>query len=397
MSRSSLILAFLVATLSALAPTWAQSPGPIYTWDASGLGPNSTEQWFRNFGAASTAATLNNATPGILSIVETSAAAGGGQAFTDDFNRIRESSTGASGGLDLTGLQFLEFDIGHSGLGPVNVQFFTQATTAATFVALGPDVPITPGVHTYQVPLAGMTADQQVYMRTVGFNIRDHATEGNLTWQVAEVRSAGVPLAQRNLATFDNGTAEGGLQGMIVNFDNASVLGNAGQNQTGLSHNAAGSGSVQWTDVAGGAGAAVSLGNGTAWSGNTFNNRDTDLSNYTTMLVRISATDLAGGGGELGFNTFFQANNFAVFQSPEGGATKTIPIDGQFHDVVFDLTGLTNMNVIEQTGINLISHPQSLVMNIDLIQFNGPVPEPTTLLGLAAAIGMMTMRRRGRM
>src|SRR6185436_12338739 len=109
-------------------------------------------------------------------------------------------------------------------------------------------------------------------------------------------------------------TAEGGLQGMIVNFDGASVLVNSGQNQTGLSHNSTGSGSVQWTDVAG-PGAAVSIGNGTAWNGNTFNERDTDLSNYQTMLVRISATDPTGGGGDLTFNTFFQTNNFANFQN----------------------------------------------------------------------------------
>jgi hypothetical protein len=138
----------------------------------------------------------------------------------------------------------------------------------------------------------------------------------------------------------------------------------------------------------------VSLGNGTAWNGNTFNERDTDLSNYQTMLVRISATDVAGGGGELTFNAFFQTNNFANFQNPEGGAGKSIPIDGQFHDVVFDLSGLINMNVVEQTGINLFTHPQNLVINVDLIQFNGAVPEPTALLGLAAAAGLMGVRRR---
>jgi len=393
MSRISLILAFVVmGVLSFVVPAFAQSPSVLYTWDASGISASSTEQWFKNFGTGT--ATLSVSPPGSLSIAETSATVGAGAAFTDDFNRVRESSTGASGGLDLTGLQFLQFDIGHSGTDPIPVQFFVQASTAANFVALGPDLLVTPGVNTYQVPLAGLTPDQQVYVRTLGFNIRDHTAQGNLTWKVDEVRSAGVPLAQRNLATFDNGTAEGGLQGMIVNFDNASVAGNTGQNQTGLSHNAAGSGSIQWTDVAGGAGAAVSLGNGTAWAGNTFNDRTTDLSNYTSMLVRISATDLSGGGGELSFNTFFQANNFATFENPEGGAGKSIPIDGQFHDVVFDLTGMVNMNVVDQTGINLFAHPQNLVINIDLIQFNGAVPEPTTMLGLAAAMGLIGLRRR---
>jgi hypothetical protein len=391
MSRRNLILAFLLASLSFLAQSRAQSPSVLYTWDNTGNPVPNIEQWDKGFGAGT--ATLNNATPGILSIVETSATAGTGAAFRDDFNRIRESSTAANGGLDLTGLQFMEFDIGHSGLAPVNVQFFVQASTGSTFVSLGLDVAVAPGVNTYQVPLSGLTPDQLVYVRTVGFNIRDHVSEGNLTWSVNEVRSAGTPLTQRNLATFDNGTAEGGLQGMLVNFDGASVLGNTGQNQTGLSHNATGSGSIQWTDIAGGAGAAVSLGNGTALNGNTFNNRDTDASNYNTMLVRISATDLAGGGGTIDITAFMQTNGFSQFQGLSGGAAQSLPIDGQFHDLVFSLAGLTNLNVIEQTGINLVAHPQQLVMNIDLIQFN-TVPEPTTLLGLAAAVGMMVARRR---
>jgi hypothetical protein len=392
MSRSSLILSFAAALLFTLATAKAQSPSVLYTWDNSGGTVPNVESWVRNFGAADALATLDNTIPGTLRITENGTALGGTQAFTDGANRIRESSQSASGGLDLTGLQFLEFDLGHSGTAPVPVQFFVQASTGFTFVPLGPDLLVAPGVNTYQLPLAGLTANQQVYIRTLGFNIRDHASEGNLTWTLNEVRSAGVPLAQRNLATFDTGTAEGGLQGMIVNFDGASVLGNTGQNQTGLSHNPAGSGSIQWTDVAGGPGAAVSLGNGTAYAGNTFNNRETDLSNYQTMLVRISATDPAGGGGELGFNAFFQVDNFS-FQNPEAGAGKTIPIDGQFHDVVFDLTGLTRMNLVDQTGLNLFSHPQNLVINIDLIQFNQAVPEPTAMLALAS-LGLIALRRR---
>jgi len=377
------------------AQMFAQSPSVLYTWDDSGNVAPDIEAWIRGFGAADTSATLDNNVLGRLAITETSVAAGGSQAFSDGFNRVRESSTAASGGLDLTGLDFLEFDVGHNGAGNVNVQFYVQASTGSTFVALGPDLAVSPGVNTYQVPLSGLTPAQAVYVRTMGMNIRDHAAQGNLVWSLDEVRSGGTPLLVRDLITHDTGTPEGGLQGAIVNFDNAAVLGNdGGQNQTGLSHNPAGSGSLQWTDLGGQNGAAVSWGNGTAWNGNTFNNRTTDLSNYNQVIVRISATDPSGGGGELGLGAFFQKNNFQ-FQSAEGGAGRNLPIDGQFHDLTWSLDGLTNMNVVDLTGLNLFSHSQDLVINVDLIRFVVPEPASSTLV-VAALIGCFSMVGRVR-
>lgn len=374
----------------------AQSPSALYTWDNTGnAGPN-IESWVRNFGAASTAATLNNSIFGELTIVETSIAAGGSQAFTDGANRVRESSTASSGGTDLTGLSYLEFELGHNGAGNINVQFFVQASTGFNYVGLGPDLVVTPGINTYQVPLSGLTADQAVYIRTMGFNARDHAGLGNVTWTLRELRSDGTPLSSRTLITHDNGTAEGGLQGAIVNFDGASVSGNdGGQNQTGLSHNPAGSGSLQWTDLGGGGGAAISWGNGTAWNGNSFNNRTTDLSNYDKMIVRMSATDPNEAGGLLGLNAFFQKNGFQ-FESPEGGAGRNLPIDGQFYDLEWSLAGLANMNVVEQTGINLFGHSQNLVINVDNISFV-MVPEPGSgllVLGGLAGLGLAVRRQK---
>ena len=90
----------------------AQSPSALYTWDNTGNAAPNVEQWYRNFGATSTSATLDNATFGELRIIETSTALGGSQAFTDNANRVRESSTASSGGTDLTGLSYLEFDLG---------------------------------------------------------------------------------------------------------------------------------------------------------------------------------------------------------------------------------------------------------------------------------------------
>lgn len=348
----------------------AQSPSVLYTWDNTGNPSPNVEGWVRNFGAASTTATLDNSIFGELTITETSATAGGSQAFSDGPNRVRESSTAASGGTDLTGLDYLEFDIGHSGVGDINVQFYVQASTGYTYVSLGSDVAVSPGVNTYQVPLSlFLTPEEAVYIRTIGFNVRDHAGEGNVTWTLREVRAGGTPLTRRDLITHDDIFIDGGLQGAIVNFDRGAVLGNTGQDQTGLSHNPAGSGSLQWTDLGTSNGAAISWGNGTAWNGNTFNLRTTDLSNYNKMIVRMSAMEVTPGpGGSLGVQGFFQKNNFS-FQSAEGGVGKLLPIDGQFHDLEYSLDGLTSMNVVDQTGINLFSHPTDLTINVDSIRF----------------------------
>jgi hypothetical protein len=211
-----------------------------------------------------------------------------------------------------------------------------------------------------------------------------------------EVRAGGPPLTSRTLITHDAGTPEGGLQGAIANFDLPAIAGNnGGQNQSGLS---AVGGALQWTDLGGSAGAAISWGNGTAWGGNTFNNRTTDLSNYDTVTYRISATEVTpGAGGTVGFQSFFQKDNFA-FQAAEGGAVKNIPIDGQFYDVTFSLAGLTNMNVVDLTGLNLATHAQDLMMRVDSIRFD-VVPEPAsgTLLCIAiAGVSGLTRRRRFR-
>lgn len=364
----------------------AQSPGSVYSFAGTG----NTQQWIRGFGGSGTSATLDNSVAGALRIVETSGTAGGSQAFSDGFNRVRESSTSASGGLDLTGLNAIRWTFGHNGSANVNVQFYVQATTSSTYIALGPDLAIAPGMGTYSVSLAGLTAAQAVYVRTIGINIRDHAAQGNLTWMIEDVASGGTPMATRDLITHD-GSVEGGLQGAIVNFDGASVQGNSGQNQTGLSWNSAGTGSLQWTDVGGGAGGAISWGNGTAWNGNTFNNRTTDLSNYTHMIVRMSATDALGGGGLLGVQGFFQRDGF---QFAQAGA-QNLTIDGQFHDLTYDLTGLTSMNVVEQTGINLFSHSQNLVINVDNIRFV-TVPEPATMAVLGLGALALVRRRRAK-
>jgi hypothetical protein len=63
---------------------------------------------------------------------------------------------------------------------------------------------------------------------------------------------------------------------------------------------------------------------------------------------------------------FFQTGFGLTYRTP---GTLFLPIDGQFHDLQVSLAGLAEMDVVNQTGINLGSHAADLVMNVDLIRF----------------------------
>jgi hypothetical protein len=390
--RKGLCLGLVVAaTLSISSAARAQAPSALYTWDNTGNASPNIENWVKNFGTNT--ATISNSIFGELTLTETGAA-GSTIAFSDGGNRVRESATGSSGGTDVTGLDWLEFDLGHSGVGDIGVQFYVQASTGFNYVTLA-NLNVSPGMNTYQVPLSGLTPAQSVYLRTIGFNVFDHAAEGNVTWTLREVRAGGTPLNYRDLITHETGTGDGGLQTAIVNFDRTAVLGNnGGANQTGLSHNASGTGSLQWTDLGGSEGAAIGWGNGTAWNGNTFNSRATDVSNYKYVTFTVSATDPLNGGGTIGMASYIQANNF-VFQGIDGGSGQSIPIDGQFHDVTWSLAGMNNMNAVDLVGLNLFSHPQNLIMNVDNIRFFVPEPATVSLVGLAfvALLGRRGMKK----
>jgi len=378
--RHGFVSIFALAILGLATIARAQTAATLYTF------PSTSSDWFRNFGAGSTSATFGNS-GGALQIVETSTAAGGSQAFTDGFNTIRDIpsppfSSGCCGGLDLYGLSSLDFDLGHNGPNPVSVQFFTQATPGSAFVALGPDVLITPGVHTYSVPLSGLTSAQQAYMRTIGFNVRDHAGDGNLTWTLNEARSVGPSATSRTIADHDGGPAD--FDGVICNFDCGSIVGgNGGQNTSGMSIV---SNALHWTDAGGGPGAAVTWGNGTQDNGGSFNARPVDLSNYDFATVRMSAT---GTDPSVGIQFYMQTGGAFTYQS----LNDTLPVDGAFHDIVFPLAGITGRDYTDTNGINLFGHAGDLQVNVDSVIYSS-VPEPASLgfLGLA----MLTFARRRR-
>jgi hypothetical protein len=378
---------FALAGLSLLIPNAsAQTPGILYSWNPAGV-----QDWSRNFGAANTSATLSN-TGGALQIVETSTTAGGSQAFPDGFNTIRDASplfgNGCCGGIDLTGLSSLEFDLGHNGTSPINVQFYTQASPGSNFLALGPDVAVAPGTATYSVPLTGLSAAQIAYMRTIGINIRDHAAQGNLTWTLSEVRSAGTPLTTRTIADHNGGAAD--FDGLICNFDCGAISGgNGGQNNSGIS---VVGGTAQWTDLGGGPGAAVTWGNGTQDAGGSFNARPVDLSNYDTVTIRMSAT---GADPSVFVQFYMQTGGGFSYQSANFG---NLPVDGQFHDVVLPLAAITDRSFVDTNGINLGTHASDLVINIDSVIYSA-VPEPTTLglisIAMVGWVGLVRWTRGG--
>jgi len=359
-------------------PAIAQTPGVLYTWAPAGV-----QDWNRAFGAANTSATLSNP-GGSLQIVETSLVPGASQAFSDGFNTIRDASAlfglGSAGGLDLTGLSSLQFNMGHNGVGNINVQFYTQASPGSTFVALGPDIAVAPGMNTYNLPLTSLTFDQLTYMRTIGVNVRDHQGEGNLTWTINEVRSAGTPLSTRTIASHDGGPAD--FQGAIVNFDGGGVLGNSGQNNSGLS---VVGGALQWTDLGGGPGGAISWGNGSQNSSGSFSARPVDLSNYDYATVRMMAT---GNDPSVGIQFFMQTGSGFSYQS----LNDLLPVDGQYHDLVFPVTGILNKSFTDTTGINVFGHANDLVINVDSVIF-APEPSSAMLLGIAG-IGYWLRRNR---
>jgi hypothetical protein len=387
MRRFILAIAALAGCASSAT---AQTPGVLYTWSGTG----NVHEWVG--GSAGNAATVSNSTAGQLTVVEMGDPLepfdpGGTHVIRDGFNRRLESSI-EQGGLDVWGLEALEIDLMHNGSGNIDVQFFLQLQPDFLYVWAGsdgtlngPDFTLGPGMHTLRFPLNILTPAQQSYIRTVGLDIRNHLSVGNVTWNIFEVRSTGTAPEMRDLATHDVGTSDNGLNGAYINFDRGTALmptvigGNGNQNQVGLSHNASGSGSLQWTDRGDGgdelipSGAAISWVNGTVFEGNSFNERLADFSNYDTVTFRMSATDPLGGGGDLGIQAFFQTGNYD-FQTTTGGAVGefgeiNLPIDGQYHDLVFPLAAVTNRQNVQAFGVNLFSHMNNLTINVDLVQF----------------------------
>jgi len=379
MKRRATVLS-LMALLSACGIAAAQTPGVLYTFAA----PDASNYNWLAVGPQQTASL--SISGGALTVTETGyfdpfneiEAHGGSLLISDGYNRLRESAT-FEGGLDLTGLSFLEIDVSHTGTGPINVQPYTQVGPNSTYISWGQnDLAMQPDVtYTLQFPLSVLNAEQRAYVRTVGFQTRNHESLGDVSWTISEVRSVGTPLTIRDLATHNVGSSDNGFNGVVGNFDLGAIVGNdGGQNQSGLSINPAGSGSLQWTDKGGDgtqaqpSGAAISWANGTGWGGsylnNTFFERPADVSNYNRLLYRMKATDVnAGGGGSIGVQAFFQNGAYTYMVA----GTPLLPVDGEYHDLILPLNTISQRQYVQAFGVNLSAHPNDVIIDVDLVQF----------------------------
>ena len=386
-----LSLAALVG-LWCFSPAMAQTPGVLYTWDQSfgeAVGPN-IEGWAQDFGA--NAVTMDNAVDGALTITETDQT---DWAIRDSWNRIRESSNPQDyNGLDLTGLDSIEIEIGHNGTGTYGGNIYVQAPNGtgccnwhSETISVGPGAP-----QTFSFPLSLLTADEASWLNVIGVQIWDHSWDtenGALTWTINEVRSAGTPLAERYLSPH----APGDLDGAVVKFDESAISGGAFDTQNGLSTSTSDTdgGSLRWVDLDGGPGAAIAWGNGRDdVLAVDYRTRPEDLSSYDYVDVRIKAQPGAGADSSVDVQFYVQTTDTYAYQS---AGDLTLPVDNEWHVLTFPVAGLADMDLVQWHGVNLGSHAGNMQMFVDYVRFY--VPEPTSALMLAlGCVGLLGLGRK---
>lgn len=359
-------------------------------------------------GGGANVPTLSNAIDGVLEITES--APGGSWSIVDDFNVIKESAARDDlsgrygfGGLDLTGLDSIEFDVSHSGVSEVFGQVFLQPNTAGGCCSfLTAPISVQPGAaQTVSVNLSdfGISPIEQQYIRTIGFEVFGHG-EGPLDWEISEIRSVGSGLTERVIADHSTGS----LENAVVKFDDLGIQGSGGtDNQTGLSNLGDG---LRWIDLGGTgdpgdeSGGAIAYGNNGALAV-TFDSRPLDLSNYDTATVAARAIAEPGanpGAPSVELEFFAQYANRATgneFDFQDAGIL-SLPTDGSVYELDFPLSGLTDMDLVQWVGLNVSPHEGGRVdIRIESVVLS-VIPEPATIGLLATAIAPVLSARRRR-
>ncbi len=376
--------AALLLSLFCFSTAVAQSPGVLYTWDQSyggSVGP-SVEGWAVSSGTAG----IDNNTDGVLTITEVDQ---GGYSVYDGWNLIRESTPGSYSGLDLVGLETVEFDISHNGTETYSGKLFVQTPTWHDI-----QIDVAPGAtQTYSFPLSGLSDNELPWVRTVGFQVYDHtgAADGPLTWTINEVRSAGTPLTERYLSPH----APDDLDGVVVNFDADAISGGSGGTQNGLSMATSDTdgGALKWVDLSGGPGAAIAWADGReGLLAKDYQTRPMDLSNYQYVDVRIKAQPGAGADPTLGVQFYVQTGNWSY----QVAGDQYLDVDNEWHIMTFPLAGLVDMDQEAVHGINLYEHEGNMQMFVDYVRFYS-VPEPASMLLLVVGcVGLLGVcRKRG--
>src|SRR5262249_3817830 len=88
----------------------------------------------------------------------------------------------------------------------------------------------------------------------------------------------------------------------------------------------------------------------------------------------------------VGAQAFFETGNFEAFQTTSGGTVDPyggnyVPVDGQFHDLVYPISGITNRDVVPAFGVNLFDHLNDVTINVDQVQFLYVAGVPTDYNG----------------
>jgi len=380
----------------------AQSPRDVYTW--AGV-PSPTHGWqvwgSHNLLPASFNRGTISAASGNLVVQETGTGAlvGGSLWIIDPFEWGAEGAP-AKGHLDVTGLDFIEIDLRHNHpTATVPVDFLIQALSVENLTIYGgsdgttvvqdflqpppPSWQVGPGLQTLRFPVDKLSARQQTSIKTLWLWPQPHAAAGNLTWTISAVRTTGTPLAYRDIVTNDAGSLDDGLDGAFPLHpeEMRAIVGNLGDvNQLGLTRNASGSGSLQWTDKGGSgasgdeSGAMIGWGNGAGWrnaqpgdptAGNGYNQRIADFSNYDRMTVRVSARDVVNPAGSVGIAAPFFVTEF---DPPTVVPSQDLPTDGQYHELTYDLTSVPFLRNVWHWGLDVAPHPNDIVFNVDNIR-----------------------------
>lgn len=403
--RQAILWTFIAITTSG-AVARAQSPSVVYSWPGSGT--MGWQVFDRNIlGNGYNRATVSGAS-GDLVVTEigtglNGTVVGGSFWILDDYSTPRELAPD-KGNLDVTGLQYMEIDIRHNHpTASVDVGFFLHLYTGSGTIDSysggsngelnGPGWSIGPGWNTIRYPLSLLPPRLQTSVGAVILVPSAHTALGNLTWTIREVRTLGTPLTYRDIVTNNVGTPDDGLDGAfpLNTSDMLAIVGNPGfVSQTGLSRNPAGSGSLQWTDNGGTgdlgdeSGASIGWGNGAGWrnvqpgnpdSGNSYNERIADFSNYDRMTVRISASDVVNPAGTVGIEGVFLLTDNDPVPPPTILPSQDLPTDGQYHELVYDLSSVSFLRDILNWGLDVAPHPNDIIFNIDNIRlWNSSTP-----------------------
>jgi hypothetical protein len=85
----------------------------------------------------------------------------------------------------------------------------------------------------------------------------------------------------------------------------------------------------------------------------------------------MKATDVTpGGGGSFGVQGFFHTGPYTFTVAGGSGFSQMLPVDGAYHDLVFSLASVPDLQNVQDFGVNLFSHPNNVLIDVDRVRFS---------------------------